>query len=152
VTTSATTGGPEATGLDPIANSGCRTMAIQSDPGVASWTFTPPAAGTVVGSPVVHVTATLNGSNAELAARLFDVNPANGTQTLVTRAVYRITGSSGQSLPLVFELWPAGWQVPSGHQLKLELTQGDAPTWRPDNETSRLELSGLQLTVPVRPS
>jgi predicted acyl esterase len=60
--------------------------------------------------------------------------------------------AAGQSLPLVFELWPAGWQVPSGHQLKLELTQGDAPTWRPDNETSRLELSGLQLTVPVRPS
>jgi hypothetical protein len=72
-----------ATGLDPIANSGCRTMATQSDPGVASWTFTPPAAGTVAGSPVVHVTATLDGSNAELAARLFDVNPANGTQTLV---------------------------------------------------------------------
>ncbi|MGV9249618.1 CocE/NonD family hydrolase C-terminal non-catalytic domain-containing protein [Streptomyces sp. NPDC003710] len=152
VTTSGTIGGPEATALDPITNSGCRTTAAQSDPGVASWTFTPPSAGTITGSPVVHVTVTLDGSNAEVAARLFDANPASGTQTLITRAVYRITGSPGRSLPLAFELWPAGWQVQSGHQLKLELTQGDAPTWRPDNETSSLAFSGLQLTVPLNPS
>lgn len=152
VTTSAAGGGPEAAALDPIVNSGCRTTAIQSDLGVASWTFTPPSAGTVIGSPVVHVSATLTGSNAELAARLFDVDPANGTQTLITRAVYRVTGSPSRPLPLAFELWPAGWQVRSGHQLKLELTQGDSPTWRPDNETSGLGLDGLQLTVPVRPS
>ncbi|MBC9725262.1 CocE/NonD family hydrolase C-terminal non-catalytic domain-containing protein [Streptomyces sp. TRM68367] len=151
-TTSATPGGPESAALDPIVNSGCRSMSVQSDPGVASWTFTPPSDGSLAGSPVVHLTASLQGSNAELAARLFDVDPANGTQTLITRAVYRITGTPGQSLPVAFQMWPAGWQVQSGHQLKLELSQGDSPTWRPDNEASSLSLSGLQLTLPVRTS
>ena len=149
LTTSAAIGGTEAAALDPILNSGCRTQPPASDPGVATWTFTPPSAGTVAGSPVVHVTAALQGVNAELAARLFDTDPATGTKTLITRAVYRITGRPGRVLPLAFELWPAGWQVLPGHRLTLELTQGDAPTWRPDNEVSALVLSRLRLTVPV---
>ena len=149
LTTSAAIGGTEAAALDPILNSGCRTLPPASDPGVATWTFTPPSAGTVAGSPVVHVTAALQGVNAELAARLFDTDPATGTKTLITRAVYRITGRPGRVLPLAFELWPAGWQVLPGHRLTLELTQGDAPTWRPDNEVSALVLSRLRLTVPV---
>jgi predicted acyl esterase len=150
MTTSSVPGGTEATALDPIANSGCRTTSAQSDPGVAGWTFDSPSPGTITGSPVVHVTATLQGTDAELAARLFDIDPVSGTQTLITRSVYRVTGSPGNVLPLAFELWPAGWQLQSGHRLRLELTQSDAPTWRPDNETSSLTLSAPVLTVPVR--
>lgn len=32
--------------------------------------------------------------------------------------------------------------------MKLELTQTDNPTWRPDNLASSLQLSGLRLTLP----
>jgi predicted acyl esterase len=150
VTTSSVPSGTEAAAVDPIAGSGCRTTSTQSDPGVAGWTFDPPSPGIITGSPVVHVTATLQGTDAELAARLFDMDPVTGTQTLITRSVYRVTGSPGTVLPLTFELWPAGWQLQSGHRLKLELTQDDSPTWRPDNETSGLTLSAPVLTVPVR--
>ncbi|MEV6742225.1 CocE/NonD family hydrolase [Streptomyces sp. NPDC051104] len=152
VTTSTLPGGTEAAAVDPIANSGCRTTSGQSDPGVADWTFDPPSPGVITGSPVVHVTASLQGTDAELAARLFDIDPVRDTQTLITRSVYRVTGFPGNPLPLAFELWPAGWQLQSGHRLKLELTQGDAPTWRPDNEASGLTLSAPVLTVPVRTS
>ncbi|MFJ8361939.1 CocE/NonD family hydrolase C-terminal non-catalytic domain-containing protein [Streptomyces sp. NPDC093984] len=152
VTTSSIPDGTEAAAVDPIANSGCRTTPAQSDRGVASWVFDPPSPGIITGSPVVHVTATPQGADAELAARLFDIDPASGTQTLITRSVYRVTGSPGNVQPLAFELWPAGWQLQSGHRLRLELTQSDAPTWRPDNETSSLTLSPPVLTVPVRTS
>ncbi|MGN9779729.1 CocE/NonD family hydrolase C-terminal non-catalytic domain-containing protein [Micromonospora sp. H33] len=142
--------GPESAGLDPILNSGCRTSTVRSDPGVAAWTFRPPAAGTLIGAPVVRVTATLIGTDAELAARLFDVDPAAGTQTLITRAVYRITGNTGLAQPVTSQLWPTGWRLPTGHRLKLELTATDTPTWRTDNQPATLVLNNLELTVPVR--
>ncbi|WP_158554008.1 S15 peptidase family protein [Micromonospora deserti] len=141
--------GPESAGLDPILNSGCRTAAVGSDPGVATWTFRPPTAGTLVGAPVVRVTATLIGTDAELAARLFDVDPAAGTQTLITRAVLRVTGSTGLAQEVTCQLWPTGWRLPIGHQLKLELTATDTPTWRANNQPAALALSNLEVTVPL---
>jgi hypothetical protein len=149
LTSSATASGPEAASLDPIVNSGCRTVSTQSDPGVAAWAFTPPSAGTLLGSLVVNVTAALTGTNAELAARLFDVDPTGANQTLITRTVYRLTGNPGQTFPLSFELPSPAWQLQPGHQLRLELTQGDAPTWHADTLASTLQLSDLQLTVPI---
>ncbi len=187
---------------DPIATSGCRTLASSQagGPGAASFTFAPadgvvvtgpgssgtaPSTGagkgaastgaatlgaastgagalaggsttpagsgalTLLGAPVVHANAVLTGTNAELAASLRDVNPATGQQTLITRCVERLTGRSGQTLHLAFELWPTAWTLLPGHQLQLQLTQSDAPTWRPDNEPSALQISGLQLRIPI---
>ena len=48
------------------------------------------------------------------------------------------------------ELWPTGWQLLPGHELTLELTQTDAPTWRADNQPAALTLTNLELTVPIR--
>jgi predicted acyl esterase len=156
VTSSATPPGPEAVRADPIANggapgttAGCVNMQSLTDPSVAAWTFTPTTPTTLIGSPVVNVRATLAGANAELATRLWDVDPVAGTQSLITRNVQRLTGLPGCTLSLSYELWPTGWQLVSGHQLKLELTQNDAPTWRPDNLPSSLVLNGLSLTLPT---
>lgn len=157
-TSTATPPGPEAAAVDPIVNgtvpgttSGCRIMPIQTDPGVAAWTFRPPSAGTLFGAPVVHVTAQLTGTDAILAARLWDLNPATGQQALITRSVFRLTGPAPGSVhQLAFELWPTAWALSPGHELKLELTQTDGPTWRLDNLPSTLTLSGLRLTVPAR--
>jgi predicted acyl esterase len=137
---------------DPIANSGCRSMAAsQSDPNQAVYTFTPTSSATLLGGPVVHVTAALTGSNAEVAAHLWDLDPS-GNQTLMTRTVFRIDEGSNptSTLPLAFELWPNAWQLACGHQVKLELTQNDSPTWRVDNEPSSISFTGLQLSLPVR--
>jgi len=155
-TASATPPGQEAERADPIVNGGapgttpgCVTMQSSTDPGVAAWSFSPSTPLTVIGAPVVRVNALLAGANAVMATRLWDVDPVAGTQTLITRDVQRLTGTPGGTLSLAYELWPTGWQLVSGHQLKLEITQDDAPTWRPDNLPSALQLSGLTVTLPT---
>jgi acetyl esterase/lipase len=139
---------------DPIANSGCRTiMSSLSDgaPNQASYSFPIAGAMTLVGGPTVAVAATLTGSDAELFARLWDVD-ASGNQTLITRSAVRLVNASPDPLTtnLRFELWPNAWQLQSSHTLKLELTQDDVPTWRPDNEPATIALSNLSLTLPHR--
>lgn len=156
VTSSASPPGQEAERSDPIINggapgttAGCVTMQSQTDAGVAAWTFSPNTPVTLVGSPIVTANVTLLGTSAALATRLWDVDPSAGTQTLITRTVYRLTGTPGQVIPLSEELWPTGWQLVSGHQLKLEMTQTDTPTWRPDNLASALLIGGVSLTLPT---
>jgi dienelactone hydrolase len=149
--------GPEAVETDPLTSgalpgttSGCRVMDTTTDPDVAAWTWTPATPITLLGAPVVHVTVSLDGTDAELAARLWDVDPATGQQALITRAVYRLTGPApGGTQRLAFELWPTAWALGAGHQLKLELTPDDSATWRPDNLPSSMTLSGVSLTVPT---
>jgi X-Pro dipeptidyl-peptidase-like protein len=156
-TTSATGGGPEGLTVDPIANggvpgttAGCRSTSSGSDPGVARWTFSPASAATLLGSPRVSVKATLAGTDAAVATRLWDVDPVAGTQTLITRGVYRLTAAlPGTTIDLGYELWPTAWQVQSGHQLALEITQVDSPTWRPDNLASAITYGCLSLTLPT---
>jgi dienelactone hydrolase len=147
--------GPEAVQADPIAGGGttggCRVMGTTTDPGVAAWTWSPQTPVTLAGAPSVRVTVTLNGTDTELAARLWDVDPATGKQALITRAVYRLTvPAAGQVKRLAFELWPTGWALAAGHQLKLELTPDDSPTWRPDNLPASMTLTKVSLAVPVR--
>ncbi len=139
----------EGANTDPIANSGCRSMAAsQSDPNQAVYTFPVPS-GTLLGAPLVNVDAAVTGTSAEVAARLWEISPA-GTQTLVTRTVYRIENSSPTANDhLTFELWPQAWQFIPGDTLKLELTQDDSPVWRPDNLPSSLTFSNLDLGLPL---
>jgi X-Pro dipeptidyl-peptidase C-terminal non-catalytic domain/X-Pro dipeptidyl-peptidase (S15 family) len=149
--------GPEAIETDPVANGGlpgttggCRVMNATTDPGVAAWTWTPATPVTLTGAPVVHVTVTLSGTDAELAARLWDVSPATGKQALITRGIYQLTGLASGSTQLAFQLWPTAWQLGTGHQLKLELTPDDSPTWRADNLPATMTLTRLSLTIPTR--
>ena len=150
--------GPEAVEADPVAGGGlpgttggCRIMNTTTDPGVAAWTWSPGTPATLAGAPVVRVAATVDGTDAELAARLWDVDPSTGKQALITRAVFRLTvPSPGTTQRLAFELWPTAWVLSAGHQLKLELTPDDSPTWRPDNLATSITLSGISLAVPVR--
>jgi hypothetical protein len=150
--------GPEAVETDPVANgglpgttSGCRVMNTTTDPGVAAWTWTPATPLTLVGSPVVGVTVALNGTDAELDARLWDVDPTTGQQALITRGIYRLAAPApGQVTNLIFQLWPTAWTLAAGHQLKLELTPDDSPTWSPDNLPATMTLTRLSLTIPTR--
>lgn len=149
--------GPEAADTDPVVNGslpgtagGCRIMNTTTDPGVAAWTWSPRTPATLLGAPVIHVTATLSGTDGELAARLWDVDPATGKQALITRAVDRLTASApGSTQQLAFELWPTAWQLGSGHQLKLELTPDDSPTWQPDDLPATMTLANVSLRVPL---
>ena len=82
---------------------------------------------------------------------MWDVDPATGKQALITRGVYRLTApAAGQVQKLAFELWPAAWSLGPGHQLKLELSPGDSPTWRPGHLPATMTLTGTSLTIPAR--
>ena len=65
--------------------------------------------------------------------------------------MYRLTAPApGRVAKVAFQLWPAAWTLGAGHQLKLELTPDDSPTWRPDNLAATMTLSGVSLTIPTR--
>jgi predicted acyl esterase len=122
--------------------------ASQSDPNQAVYTFAVPN-GTLAGAPIVNVDVAVSGLSAEVAARLWEITPG-GTQTLVTRTVYRIEDAAPTGNDhLSFELWPQAWQFQAGDQLKLELTQDDQPVWRPDNLASSLSFTNLDLALPL---
>ena len=125
---------------------------LSVDSNQAIYSFAVPSAATLVAAPVVHVTAAVNltGTTAELAARLWDVTPGVH-QSLIARSVYRIQSTTGaHTLSLAFELWSNAWQLQCSHQLRLELTQDDAPTWRADTDkASTMSLTNLSLSLPV---
>ena len=150
----------ESKAADPIVSgggatgtAGCPTFTPSSttpdDPNQAAFTWTAPSA-TLVGAPIVNVDVAVSGENAALAARLWDVDPGTGTQTLIDRTVVRVTSSAPTSTQhLAFELYPQAFTFPAGHQLRLELTQDDAATWRTDNEPSSLSFTNVDLALPV---
>ncbi|MBV8195271.1 MAG: hypothetical protein JOY80_07055 [Candidatus Dormibacteraeota bacterium] len=143
----------EGASIDPIANSGCPQVSASTpaDAPQATYSFSVTTSSfTLMGGPVVNVAANLAGTNAELAARLYDVDPS-GTEWVVSRSVVRLDEGTAPTTTanLAFELWPNAWQFQCGHTIKLELTQVDAPTWRPDNESSSMTLSNLSLKLPA---
>ena len=96
---------------------------------------------------LAHVIADLKltGSFPHVVARLWDVAPDGSTQTLVARGLYRPTASGRQ----VFQLHPNGWRFAAGHTAKLELLGRDSPYARPSNGTFSVEVSKVDLRLPV---
>jgi dienelactone hydrolase len=118
--------------------------------GVATYRL-PAATGsgyTLLGSPTVTANLTATGSYPYLAARLLDVNPANNTETLVARGVYRLSSSAADGVQ-TFQLHPGAWHFAAGHMPELELLGRDAPYLRPSNGTFSISVSDLQLRLPV---
>jgi hypothetical protein len=151
----------EGTNSDPIANSSFCNKQESTDVNQATYTFTVPSASVLTGGPVLTVDVTLPPAVAseEMAVRLWDVTPGTlpntGTQTLISRSVYRwdfgLTPPTAPTTQTVtMELFPNAWQLTCGHTLKLELTQDDSPTWRPDNVASTLSYANVSLSLPVR--
>jgi len=101
---------------------------------------------TMLGQTRVVAAHTGTGPARQLNARLYDLAP-DGEQVLVDRGVKRITSAMG---PTTFDLHGAGWRFPSGHKLRLEVTQDDDTYIKPSALASSLTLSGVTMSVPVR--
>ena len=134
--------------VDPIAGGGnpCKTTPAADQSGVATWRF-PAATGsgyTLLGSPTVIADLKLTGAFPHVVARLWDVAPG-GTQTLVARGLYRPTANGRQ----VFQLHPNGWRFAAGHTAKVELLGKDVPYARPSNGTFSVEVSKVDIRLPV---
>jgi dienelactone hydrolase len=150
--------------IDPIAGGGaCATVssnlsaapdggALAADQGAGVATYRLPAATgggyTLLGSPTVIANLNVTGDYAFIAARLWDVDPASGTETLVARGVYRIDSSAPDGLQ-VFQLHPGAWHFAAGHIPKLELLGQDSPYVRTSNGQFTISVSDLQLRLPV---
>jgi hypothetical protein len=149
-----TAGNPAiGTTIDPIAGGdACATVAAtdQGD-GVATYRL-PAATGsgyTLLGSPTVTAGLQASGSFPQIAERLWDVNPATNTETLVARGVYRVGTTAQNGTTVTFQLHPGAWHFAAGHIPKLELLAQDAPYLRPSNGAFSIIVSRLQLQLPV---
>ena len=134
--------------IDPITGQGaCASTPAADEAGTASYRL-PAAPGsgyTLLGSPAVSARFAVTGRDPAVAIRLWDVAPGGATQTLVARALLRPRKGSRQ----VFQLHPNGWRFAAGHVPKLELVGRDSPYGRPSNFDWSIQVSDLQLRLPV---
>lgn len=112
----------------------------------------PPGGFTLAGSPTVTATITTGSLNDQVISRLYDVDVAGNTQKLIARGVYRPDGVGAGPVTQTFQLYPQAWTVATGHKLKLELTQRDAPYVQTAFGTpaaGTVKVSNLALRVPT---
>jgi len=142
-----------AAAIDPIlaGNDPCGTVAA-TDQGTGVATYRLPAATgngyTLLGSPTVTANLNVTGAYAFIAARLWDVDLATNTETLVARGLYRIS-SADPNGRRVFQLHPGAWHFAAGHLAKLELLGQDSPYARTSNGQFSIKVSNLGLVLPV---
>jgi hypothetical protein len=141
-----------ARAIDPVAGGGddCATTSAADEPGTARWSL-PAASGagyTLLGAPTISARLVVTGDAgaAQVAARLWDVAPDGGSQTLVARGLYRPAGRGTE----VWQLHANGWRFAAGHVAKLELLGADAPYARPSNGSFQITADSLELRLPVR--
>jgi predicted acyl esterase len=139
--------------IDPATGGGdaCVEIDTGESPGTARHTLAAPKkrALTLVGAPRLRANLAIDGVRpdvAQVAARLWDVNPETGEQTLVARGMFR---PSDQGRARWF-LHPAAWRFEPGHTAELELLGNDAPYARPSNGDFRIEIGDLRVKLPIR--
>ena len=113
-----------------------------------SWSFPVCADFTLLGEPGLQLTALIGGVDAEINSRLWDVAP-DGTATLVTRGAFRWTPATAA---IDYAMQGNGWVFRAGHQLRIQVTQNDAPYLRLDNYPSTISYSAMRLTLPATAS
>ena len=139
---------PHASLVDPITEprNVCRTTDTAVAEGNLAATVELPEGYTMMGFPDVTFDADPSASNLYVAARLWDVDPATNTQTLVDRGVFRLAGEELQS-SVALQLFGNGWTFAPGHSLKLELTANDAPAFEEPNQTGTIAISGVSIAL-----
>ena len=103
---------------------------------------------TLLGSPTVIAKFDAPGDDTQVAARLFDID-GQGRQTLVARGLWR-PEVSNKPVEQVFQLFPNGYHFNAGHSIKLELAPHDDPYGVKYESQRRVEISNLELRLPVR--
>jgi len=140
-----------AAALEPIFGGHACTTVGAADQGDGVATYRLPAATgegyTMIGAPTVTGDLAVTGSDAYLAARLLDVDPATDTAVLVARGEYRIDPDA--SGPVTFQLHANAWHFAEGHVPKLELLGQDPDYLRPSNTPFTVEVADLTLQLPV---
>jgi hypothetical protein len=138
--------------IDPWSGAGACAAVSSADQGNGVATYRLPAATrngyTLLGSPNVIATLKVGGQFPFIAERLWDVNPAAGTETLVARGIYRLDPRHGSGVQ-VFQLHPGAWHFAAGHVPKLELLGQDSPYARTSNGQFSIDVTAVRVQLPV---
>lgn len=103
---------------------------------------------TLLGLPELRGTLRTRGRRGQIAARLWDLDPAAATQRLVTRGVFRLRDD--QAGRFAFRLDGNGWRFEAGHRIVVELLGRDAPAYRPSPGSFSAALRDVEVRLPVR--
>ena len=103
---------------------------------------------TLLGLPEISGTLRVRGRSGQIAARVWDLDPAANTQRLVTRGVYRLRDD--QTGRWRFRLDGNGWRFDAGHRIVVELLGRDAPAYRPSPGAFSATLRDVRVVLPVR--
>jgi pimeloyl-ACP methyl ester carboxylesterase len=103
---------------------------------------------TLIGQTVITGRLATKGSDGELDARIWDLDPKTGKQLLIDRGTYRL--SDDQQGAFRFTLDGNGWRFPKGHRIVAELLGRDAPTYGPSPRAFRATLTKVKVSLPVR--
>lgn len=110
-----------------------------------------PAGGfSLLGLPKFMADYRLSGKDATVFAKLWDVD-GTGRRTLVTRGVYRLSLAGGDEPEgkLKLSLFGNHYRFSEGHCIELEISQTDAPFFRPNDFRSTIEWQDIKLEVPT---
>jgi predicted acyl esterase len=138
-----------AQAFDPIGgtSSACKTIPVTSEPNVATYQTKVTRSFTMLGLPTISATIAASGKFGQIAARLWDVSPEDGTQRLVDRGVYSL--KTDQTGRITFQLHGNGYRFETGHTVRLQLLGRDAPYYQPGNFPVSVEVSNLTVSLPL---
>jgi predicted acyl esterase len=134
-------------GVPPAPSSDCSVTGTAVDPDNVAGQVALPEGFEMLGMPEVTLTADPSAPDMYVAARLWDVDPASDRQALVDRGVYRLGSTEPQEIR--FQLNGNAYTFEAGHQMKLELTADDSPSfleYKPSDGT--IDVSGVSFSVP----
>lgn len=137
-----------------IPSSSCRRTDRPPAKGTASYTFPPVARDvTLMGSPTVQITASVRAEhNALMVGRLWDVDPAEATRTLITQGIVRPpadpNGAAGAASS-VFQLYPNAYPLEKGHRAELQLLGRSTPYVRPPTDLFEIRVERVDIRLPT---
>ena len=136
--------------LDPVRNfggprNGCRVTDTVVANGNLAETVDLPDGLTMLGQAQVTLQADPQFSDLYIAFHLWDVN--GDQQTLVDRGVFRLGTADPQTV--ISLLNGNHYEFAPGHQLKLELTANDSPSFEASTAVGMIDISGVSLSIPL---
>lgn len=113
----------------------------------------------IVGAPVMSLSVTPDSTNAHITVRLLDIRP-DGDSALITYGVLNLTHIYShehpnallpdQQIDFKVVLDQIAYRIPSGHKLRIALSNANWPTIWPSPTNNRLKVSAGSIAIPVR--
>jgi ABC-2 type transport system ATP-binding protein len=126
-----------------------------SDTGACSlstFSFSSSSDLTIIGQPTVTLDALVVGHRVQLNARLIDVGGGGKGERLITRGTVTIDAGAALdigSTQIVIPTYGNFWVVPSGHTVRLEISNVDSPYITPSREPSSTVITAVHLRIPT---